>query len=243
MNYQKYYYPESQFGGFTDIDGTIAFFSRVNELVQPSFTIIDFGCGRGAYKDDSINLRRNLRILGGKAKEVIGIDIDRAAEVNPFIDRFILSDHTNLSVDDESIDMIICDNVMEHLDNPELFFAEAKRVLKVNGYLCIRTPNVYNYIALMSKIIPKRYHLNVLSVTQKVRKCEDVFEAYYKCNSVNKICTAMDKYGFDSVVYGYEAEPSYLSCSKLAYFFGVLHQRYAPSFCRATIFAFGKKRS
>jgi len=50
----------------------------------------------------------------------------------------------------------------------------------------------------------------------------------------------MKKHGFEGVVYGYEAEPSYLSFSKSAYRLGVLHQRFAPRFLKPVIFAFGK---
>jgi hypothetical protein len=50
----------------------------------------------------------------------------------------------------------------------------------------------------------------------------------------------MIKNGFECVVYGYEAEPSYLSFSKIAYSLGVLHQKFAPQFMKPCIFAFGR---
>lgn len=52
----------------------------------------------------------------------------------------------------------------------------------------------------------------------------------------------MKKNGLDCVVYGYEAEPSYLAFSTIAYFFGVLHQKFAPRFLKPAIFAFGKMK-
>jgi hypothetical protein len=42
-------------------------------------------------------------------------------------------------------------------------------------------------------------------------------------------------------VYTYEAEPSYLSFSPLAYYLGVLHQRHAPKGVRLALFAFAQK--
>ncbi|MDA3924611.1 MAG: hypothetical protein PF904_07930 [Kiritimatiellae bacterium] len=54
----EYFYPESKFGGFTDIDGTITFFNRVNALIKPSFVVLDVGCGRGAYSEDPVSLRK-----------------------------------------------------------------------------------------------------------------------------------------------------------------------------------------
>jgi hypothetical protein len=47
---------------------------------------------------------------------------------------------------------------------------------------------------------------------------------------------------FRAVVYGYEAEPSYLSFAKLAYAIGVVHQKFVPGFLRLAIFAFGQSQ-
>jgi SAM-dependent methyltransferase len=41
------FYPESRFGGFTDIDGTVAFYPRVNALAASKDVVLDFGCGQG----------------------------------------------------------------------------------------------------------------------------------------------------------------------------------------------------
>src|SRR5262249_40689121 len=76
MNNKERFYPETRFGGFTGVDGTVAFFSRVNSLLEPSFVVLDVGCGRGEYRDDPVPLRRNLRILKGKVERVVGIDVD-----------------------------------------------------------------------------------------------------------------------------------------------------------------------
>jgi len=78
----------------------------------------------------------------------------------------------------------------------------------------------------------------VTSVLQDGRT--DVFPTVYKCNSIRKLKNIMNKNGIEGVVYGYEAEPSYLSFSKIAYFLGVLHQKFAPGFIKPAIFAFGK---
>lgn len=90
MSHQDTFYPESKFGGFTDIDGTIVFYNRINTLLDPSFVVLDIGCGRGAYGGDQITIRRNLRIFKGKVKKVIGTDVDKQAKDNPFIDKFFL---------------------------------------------------------------------------------------------------------------------------------------------------------
>jgi SAM-dependent methyltransferase len=240
MTYKERFYPEARFGGFTDIDGTIAFFNRINSLLNSSFTVLDVGCGRGAYADDPIAIRRNLRIIKGKVSKVIGIDVDNAAQDNSFIDDFHLIRGGSWPIENDSIDLVVFDNVLEHIKNPDNIFSEARRVLKNGGYFCIRTPNKWSYIALFARLIPNRYHSRVANVVQDGRKSEDVFPTVYKCNSTGEIRDMMKNHGFECVVYGYEAEPSYLSFSKVAYWLGTLHQKLAPGFLKPAIFAFGR---
>jgi SAM-dependent methyltransferase len=234
------FYPEARFGRYTDIDGTVAFYNRVNSLLDSSFVVLDAGCGRGEYNEDSVAFRKKLRILKGKVAKVIGIDVDPSAQSNPFLDEFHLIQSDSLPVESNSIDLIVCDWVLEHIENPERFFSEIQRVLRKGGYLCIRTPNRWSYVGVAAVLIPNKWHSKVVSAVQNGRKDEDVFRTFYRCNSTRKLRNIMKKNGFECVVYGHDPEPAYLSFSKIAYFLGVLHQRYAPGFIKHTILAFGR---
>jgi SAM-dependent methyltransferase len=240
-SYQAVFYPESAFGGFSDIDGTVAFYSRINALIQPSFRMADFGCGRGAHAEDPITFRRGLTCFKGKVAKVIGLDVDSAGRGNPTVDAFrLLAPDGPWPLENKSADLVICDSVLEHLHNPESFFCEAVRVLAPGGYLCIRTPNVLSYVGIASKLVPNEHHKYVLARTQLHRGKDDVFPTLYRCNTVFAVKRQLTMHGFRAAVYGYEAEPSYLHFSKLAYGLGVLHQKLAPGFLRPTIFAFSE---
>jgi SAM-dependent methyltransferase len=240
VSLKRIFYPESRFGGFTDIDGTIAFYLRLNSLIEPWHVILDYGCGRGAYGADPVPVRRALHVLRGKASKVIGVDVDEAARTNPFLDEFRHLTGARWPVDDDSIDLCVCDSVLEHLEEPEPFFAEARRCLRDGGFLCVRTPNRWSYVGIIAGIVPNRLHSRVLAKAQRARHEEDVFPTYYKCNTLHRIRHMLSRYGFDHVTYGHEAAPSYLSFSRLAYMLGVVHQRLAPSFARAAIFSFAQ---
>ena len=240
-SYKALFYPESSFGGFTDTDGTVAFYCRVNALLQPSFVIVDFGCGRGSHQDDPVMFRRNLRSLKGKVSKVIGVDVDEIGQANPSLDEFrSLAPGRPWPLEDRSADLVICDSVIEHLPDPASFFHEAKRVLAEGGYVCIRTPNVHSYVGIASRLVPNRHHGAVLSKAQTGRKEEDVFPTLYRCNTISILRLLLTNSNFRAVVYGYEPEPSYLSFSKLAYAVGVAHQKFAPGFLKPVIFAFGQ---
>jgi SAM-dependent methyltransferase len=243
MDFKQIFYPESRFGGYTDIDGTVVFYSRVQSLVTAESVVLDVGCGRGACAEDPIALRRELRIFKGKAKRVIGIDLDEAAASNPFLDEFHLLNDAQWPVEAGSVDVIVCDNVIEHVEDPEAFFTQARRALRANGVICVRTPNSWGYVALCSRLVPNRHHARVLGKVQDGRKEEDVFPTLYRCNSIWAMRAMLRRHGFDHSVYGYEAEPSYLSFSRLAYWLGVWHQRLAPRFLKPALFAFGRVKT
>ncbi|HEX2980609.1 MAG TPA: class I SAM-dependent methyltransferase [Anaerolineaceae bacterium] len=243
MGFKADYYPESRFGGFSDIDGTLIFYTRVHALCSPQAVVIDYGCGRGAYGEDPIPTRRDLRIFKGKATKVIGLDVDAAGEDNPYLDEFHRLAGSVWPLPDGCADLCVCDNVLEHLLDPAAFFAEAGRVLKPGGYLCIRTPNKWSYVALAARLVPSPRHADVLEKVKDQVKRQDVFPTLYRCNTIPAIRRALREHHFVGVVYGYEAEPGYLSFSRLAYALGVLHQRLAPRIFKPAIFAFAQKQA
>lgn len=240
-DYKSIYYPESNFGGFSDIDGVVIFYCRVNSLIRPSFTLLDIGCGRGSYGDDVILFKKELRIFKGKCQKVIGIDVDESARGNPFIDEFHIIEENHWPIANESIDIAICNAVLEHVDDPDLFFSECQRVIKPGGYLCLNAANALGYVCMVSKLIPNIYHHKVLKKVSPNRKEIDTFPTYYKCNTIRKIRLMLDKFGFDHYVYGYEAEPGYLSFSRFSYWLGVMHQKFAPGIFKLAIFTFARK--
>jgi len=241
-SFQDLYYPETRFGGFTRFDGTINFYARVNSLIARDSIVLDIGCGRGVYRDDRCRIRRDLRDLRGKAGKVIGIDVDTQASVNPFLDEFRLIDSTRWPVETASIDLAIADYVLEHVEDPHLFFNECARLIKPGGYFCFRTPNAWGYVAVISRLLPNRYHAGIAVKVQSERKHEDVFPTYYRCNTVRALRRHLRQSGFDTCVYAYEAEPSYFEFSRLLYYVATLHQKFAPDLFKLALFGFARRR-
>ena len=235
------FYPETRFGGFTHVDGTIAFYTRVNALLKPTDVVLDIGCGRGALADDPVPYRRSLRILKGKAAKVLGIDVDEAGRENPFLDEFREIQGDRWPVEDSSVDLAVSDFVVEHITEPDVFFAEAARVIKPGGHLCLRTPNKHSYFGLASRLIPSRFHASITKKTQEKRQEEDVFPTVYQCNTRRSLYRVLREHGFDSVICSHEAEPGYLSFSWVAYWLGVLYQRMAPSGVRNNLLGFARR--
>lgn len=78
-------YPEVAAGGFTGVDGTVEFYTRVNALLRPDMVVVDYGAGRGRFmEDESAPLRRDLCNLQNKVAKVVGLDLDDVVLSNPF---------------------------------------------------------------------------------------------------------------------------------------------------------------
>lgn len=242
---KEHFYPESRFGGFSDIDGTVAFYARVHASLAPDAVVADVGCGRGVHATDACTYRRSLRKLSGSVARVIGLDVDPAAAVNPAIDEFRLMDGSKWPLEDQSVDGCIADYVLEHIHDPDSFFAELCRVLRPGGLFAARTTNSWGYPALIARLVPNQLHARIVSRVQTVRKAEDVFPTAYRCNSIPALRRTLTRRGFNHVVYGYDAEPTYFEFSPLLYALGVAYHKSLPHFChylRGSLFIFARRK-
>jgi len=238
------HYPEARFGGFSDIDQVTVFYTRVRALIDPSFTVLDIGCGRGKQADDPVPARRRLKTLNDACDWLIGIDLDPAAGGNPCVDEFrIVHAGRAWPLDDESIDLAVSDYVLEHVDDPQLFFSECRRVLRPGGILCMRTTNVLSYFGLASLLTPDLVHAAIIShLYTKPRPAADIFPTRYRCNTLRAVRGMLEEHGFDHCVYGYQSDPAHFGFSRTLYALGVFHQRFAPAAIKPAIFAFAERR-
>ena len=236
------FYPETAFGGYTRIDGTVAFFTRIRFLIDSESTVLDVGCGRGAAKE---KLERtsctSVRILRGHCHRVIGIDVDPVGAENPFLDEFHLIQGDTWPIESDSVDLLYSDYVLEHIADPDAFFRECRRVVKIGGVVCFRTPNRWSYVSLISALIPNRAHAKVLSTMGTSRKEEDVFPTYYRANSRGKLTRLLSKHGFEGCVFPHSGPPGYFASSRLLYGLGVFVHRWTPGPLQTTLFVFARR--
>jgi len=240
--YREIYFPETRFGGFSNIDSSIIFYTRINALLTADSVILDVGCGRGTAAEDRVLYRKSLRILKGKCKKIIGIDLDKAGYLNPCIDEFRLITEKKWPVENESIDICICDNVLEHVENPNLFFSELSRVIKKEGLLFIRTTNLFSSFGFLSFITPLEFHKFILrNILHYQRERNDVFKTLFRCNTVFKIEYMFRKYKFKGCIRGYQSEPAYFAFSQFFYLIGLIFDYFTPNFLKTNIFCFASK--
>ena len=94
-----------------------------------SGTAIDVGCSAGFF----------ISALSPYFDNIIGLDIDKnaLAFASAHFDKedviFINGDSMSLPLPDDSVDLIICNHVYEHVPDPAVLFSEIHRVLNKEG--------------------------------------------------------------------------------------------------------------
>ena len=120
--------------------------------------VLDLGAGRGASNEVQSTFVRGLLDLRGKARRVIGVDLDPVVLTNPLLDEAHVYDGVRIPLPDSSIDLIVSDNTLEHVTSPSVFAREIARVLKPGGWLCARTPHLYSALVIASSLVPNTMH-------------------------------------------------------------------------------------
>ena len=201
------HYPESAAGGFTQIDGTVQFFTRVQALLPAEGRVLDIGAGRGEIAVSNFGYASGLVDLRGPGRRIVGLDIDEAILENPTLDERVLYDGGVMPLEDESIDLIVSDYTLEHIADPDLFCREVARVLKPSGWLCARTPHLYSALVLASSLMPNSRHVDILAKVQPGRQARDVFPTVYGLNTKRTISKRFP--GWLNASYTYSPEPAY----------------------------------
>jgi SAM-dependent methyltransferase len=239
------FYPEVSAGGFSHVDGTVEFYSRINALLSQDMVVLDFGAGRGAQLLADTSLYRcNLAVLKGKAKKVIGIDVDPVILDNNFLDEaHVIKDGAALPVSDASIDLIVSDWTFEHVRKPKFVATELSRVLKPGGWICARTPNRWGYIGLGTNIVPNNLHARILKRLQpgSYRAERDVYPTAYQMNTMRVIRHLFPNDHFENFSYTYNSEPAYFGNSALAWHIMKVSFMLIPSSLRSYLFIFLRK--
>jgi SAM-dependent methyltransferase len=94
--------------------------------------ILDFGCGDARYKE-----------IIGKNNSYVGIDVAESGHLSEDKNFNILWDKKKLPFNMDSFDIIVCTEVLEHVENIDITINELKRVLKKNGLLFVTMPFIW----------------------------------------------------------------------------------------------------
>jgi SAM-dependent methyltransferase len=198
-------------GGIIRDDGEIDFHVRVNALLQPDMTVLDYGAGRGAvFFSNKFQLREKLAKLQGKVRKVIGVDVDTGVFEHPFLDeRHLIDVNAPIPVTDQSIDLIVAHWVFEHVENPSQLSAEFFRVLKPGGWICARTPHRWSYVGIAACLLPEGMQRTLLRWIKPGFEAADKFPTVYRLNSFRALRKNFPDSKWFDCSYGVNSAPRY----------------------------------
>lgn len=231
---------------FTKLDGSIRFYGYVWSVIlkagsQPK--VLDFGAGRGCFHENQPSVfSRHLQNLQNTGSEVWASDVDPVVLAHPCSDHQVHFDPKEpLPFENEQFDVIVSNMVFEHIEDPSATMAELRRILKPGGWICVRTPNKWGYLAMCARMIPNALHDRLLKYIQPFRKAEDVFPTVYKLNSPSDL---KRKFPQDDVHWYYDiAEPAYHFNNRFAYRLLLILHRLIPPKLAVCVCMFVHKRA
>lgn len=244
MNVSSRFYPETAAGGYSRVDGSVEFYTRIRALLEPHMEVLDFGAGRGwAVVDDPNPTRSRLANLRGACAKVVGVDIDPVVRDNPGLDEaVVIEPGDRLPFADQSFDLVVSDHVFEHLDDPAAVAVELDRVLRPGGWICARTPNRDGYIAWGARLVPNGLHSRALRRLQPGRHSVDVFPTRYRLNTRAALAYHFPSDRYRHSTYGFNTEPAYTGGWSPLWVLLWAWLRVAPEALSATWFVFLQKR-
>jgi SAM-dependent methyltransferase len=210
------------YGGYPDCWDQLLFRNLVSRYLTPDLRVLDLGAGRGgsSYLD-----------FRGHCSFIAGVDPDYSVLSNPYLEeaKVLLPPLYQVPYADGTFDAVLSCNVLEHVEDVNLFFGEVARVLKPGGFFLAKTPNKAHYVALAGRITPHWFH--EWYNRKRGRHENDTFPTRYACNSRKEILQAATANGFHLVQFlMVEARPEYLRLNCVTYLLGLFYERLANHF-------------
>ncbi len=109
--------------------------------------VLETGCGHGDV---------SKYYLAPNCKEVIATDISKSfieAEISEKNIKFVIENALNLSFKDNTFDIVVAVDVIEHISDDRRFIEEAIRVVKKGGVVYFTTPNRLRLTSLIRHVI------------------------------------------------------------------------------------------
>jgi SAM-dependent methyltransferase len=214
----RFFYPDDR------LSGTIFFYDRLRRDLESASYVLNLGAGPGDPRDSVAFAIRDVR---GPGRTVDGCDPDTAVLDNAQLDRARIMERGRIPYDDDFFDVAFSDYVLEHVEDPLAFMAEAHRVLKPGGAFHFRTPNALHYVSIAARVLPYRAHsLTANRARGLAADAHLPYPTFHRLNTGRAIKRAAAKAGFRSVeLTMIEAEPNYLVFNTLAFLGGVAYER------------------
>ena len=154
--------------------GTSIFHRMCAGAVSSGGTVLEIGAGPS---------NQTTRMLASLST-VHGVDIDPDVRLNDALASAHVISGDAYPFPAETFDACVSDYVAEHVEFPERHLREVFRVLKPGGRYVLRTPNLFHYVALVSRLTPHWFHVRVANRLRGAADgAHEPYPTFYRMNT------------------------------------------------------------
>jgi SAM-dependent methyltransferase len=214
--YERYYFGRSSF-----IGGTKVFHQMCQSHLLQGKHILEIGAGPA----------NQTSLFLSQIGIVSGLDVSNEVLANPDLTEAHVYDGTTIPYPDGAFDMCVSNYVLEHVTDPLTHFREAFRVLRCGGTYCFRTPNLWHYVTLGSKLLPHSGHLRIANRLRRLDSdAHDPWRTVYRANTRRRLRYLATKTAWRvDELRMIEAEPSYGAAHPLLFYPMMAYERLVNS--------------
>jgi ubiquinone/menaquinone biosynthesis C-methylase UbiE len=172
----------------------------LNHWVRPESVWLDIGCGKRLCADERLNAA-----LPRRGRLTVGCDRDPYLRKHSSIQHLVRCDAAALPFRSGTFNLVTAAMVLEHLERPDVVFAEVARISQPGGAFVVFTPNRWNYAMVVASLTPFWFHLLWKKLTNYFARGEwrdfdeDVFPTWYRANTVGRLRRLMHHATFETV--------------------------------------------
>jgi 2-polyprenyl-3-methyl-5-hydroxy-6-metoxy-1,4-benzoquinol methylase len=144
------------------LDCTLAMIAEALNQVQGIPSLLDLGCGQGHI---TARIKEHFPNLEISALDYSISAIEYAVDHFPGID-FAVGDAYEPPYPENHFDIVVCNNIWEHVPDPLFLIKSIKKVIKPNGFLIISTPSRYRLRNLLRVFMGKKVTMSEHHVTE-----------------------------------------------------------------------------
>lgn len=197
-------------------EDSVTLYARlVAQYITPQVRVLDAGCGRGGV----------IELYWERVKQAIGLDADPLSlREHRCLDHLVQGDLARLPFPSACFDLVLCSWLVEHLDTPDTVFQELTRVLRPGGHLVLVTPNAWNYVTVIQRVIPGAFQ-DWLARKIYGREEKDTFPLAYRANTKGSLDAKLGGVGLANEEFHFVGDPSYIAANNLLFRLAVLWER------------------